>query len=352
MNRIRLQGTAEQRGAKHGEVLREQIAEGVAQWLDVLAARTRKPPHEIIHEFVQTTRFDKAIRLWTPDLLLELRALSHAALQPYATMLAFNLMDEEWWWTWKRGYHANPESGHRPPGCTTVGVRLGPRCVPILGQNMDLPRHYSDHRIVLDIESDDGPNAAVLSTAGMLAIAGCNDGPLAVCVNTLMGLNRSEEGLPVAFTIRRILQHGSAQEAVSFLHSIKHASGQNYAIADGHEIRDVECSASRTVEWAEEHDRLAHANHPLANQDLDPDYGGDHPNTYERQRAAESALMTSSKVGDLYEILRDRSVPICQTGAHPHSNHTFATIITELTSPPKMYVTQGPPHEHRLEEAR
>ena len=83
-----------------------------------------------------------------------------------------------------------------------------------------------------------------------------------------------EEGLPVVFIIRGLLEQSSQADAINFLHRVKHASPQNYLIGGPRKVFDFECSAN-TIEPFEISKRskiVYHTNHALVNKDFNENY--------------------------------------------------------------------------------
>ena len=63
-----------------------------------------------------------------------------------------------------------------------------------------------------------------------------------ICCNTLMELQASDSGLPVAFIVRGILSKRNGQDALFFIKNIPNASGQNYIIGTQDSVCDFESS--------------------------------------------------------------------------------------------------------------
>ena len=64
-----------------------------------------------------------------------------AAEQPFEVLLAYNLMDEEWWWCIERGTATGPHArfSAQPPGCSALAVRQGAHGFPLTAQKV--PQH-------------------------------------------------------------------------------------------------------------------------------------------------------------------------------------------------------------------
>ena len=343
--RVLLEGPPEVRGRMHGEALGETIDSGLRRWRALLRERTARPAAEVIRSLLDRTTFDATIARWAPDELTELEALAAAAGQRRDEILAYNLMDEEWWWCRDHGNTLAPDTleGASPPGCTALAVRCGTDGAPLVAQTMDLSTFYAPGRVLLDVRPSDGAQQLVLSFAGYLGLTGVSRTGLSVNVNTLLSLHNSTAGLPVAFVVRRLLSQPDLSSAVAFVHAVPHASGQNYVVADGEGIVDLEASASGVTEWAGHDGAFAHTNHPLANPHEDAEHATPHPNSVARLTSADTGLGSAHSLADLEAILANRGAPISHIGQEPGDIDTFGAIAVEHTAPPRIRVAPGPP---------
>jgi isopenicillin-N N-acyltransferase-like protein len=333
MTVIECAGTGRARGRAHGEQARDLIHTTLDRWRDGTSAPSR--------QHLAATGLRAAVEAAVPDLAEEMRGIAEAAGVPFAEILAYNFMDEQWW------VHRE----HLAFGCSVLG-RADTDGV-FLAQNMDLPDFMDGSQIVLRVRPQWGPEALVLSSAGMIGLTGINAAGIAVCVNALGMLRHNLAGLPVAAAIRGALAHSSRAEAVDFLHRISHASGQHYAVADARGFHGVECSAATTVvSLPAGAPVLLHTNHPLANNDIDPDAEQE----LQRQgRIADSRvrldfLDTNARcVRDraaAERLLGDRTAPLCVTPGHGRRTETFGAVAFELgTTPPVARFCLGLPNQ-------
>jgi hypothetical protein len=111
----------------------------------------------------------------------------------------------------------------------------------------------------------------VTTFVGYIGANGLNEN-IGITENTLTDLKSSLDGLPVCFVARGVLGKDSFQEAVKFVKSIKHASGQNYIIGSRHEIVSLECASDLVTEyWPDSTKKYTfHANKPLTNTSYHP----------------------------------------------------------------------------------
>jgi len=264
---ITLTGTPRERGRIHGEELRSKIKSITGEWKELLAKQHNIDPDKYLEEFVENTHFLPEIQKWTPGILEEVKGIAEGANIDYTTFYAYQLGDEEWW------YGRNRRFGLVTPGakqCSALGV-FGQEGLPTyMGQNMDIPMYTDGHQVILHVKQHDSDVESFIFTfSGYIATTGMNNKAVGVCCNTLLQLNQRTDGLPVAYIVRGILEQKSREDAVKFIHSIKHASGQNYTIGGPHEVAAYECSShkvSRFIPYAGAQ-RVYHTNHPLVNDD-------------------------------------------------------------------------------------
>jgi isopenicillin-N N-acyltransferase-like protein len=333
-------GTPEERGAQHGEGLREQIAQGLGAWSEAIGEHHGVDPDTYIRQFVQGTNFLEAIRRWTPDLEGEMAGIARGAKQPWEWIYTYNLLDEEWTWSRKVAAEA--------PGCTVIGVTR-PGGAPLLAQTMDIPRVHDETQAVLRVVDESGLEVSLLIYAGMIGLLGCNSAGVAVVVNNLDMLPGSFSGLPVSCVTRGILQQRTLADARAFTLRVPHATGQHYAIASPEGEASIEGWATGVAEQ-EIGETLLHTNHPLyADEPLgDVEARYQFSRTRERLAYVTGAIDACHDVADMQRILSDRTTPV-SIEANGNSM-TFGAVVFECTVPPRMWVTPGPPHLHAFQE--
>jgi isopenicillin-N N-acyltransferase like protein len=333
---VEVSGSGRERGRMHGEILRGHIADALERWDAEVGERMGIPAAEHVAGLLGTTGFLAAIEAHTPELLEEARGIAEGAGVGFDRILAYNLMDEEWWYSQARGHrHA----------CSLVAVAGGDGRGAVLAQNMDLPEVMDGGQTILRSTAPDGSRTVVLTAAGMIGLTGCNSDGLGVCVNTLSMLHHFSEGLPVAFVLRGLLERRSLAGAETFLHTVPHASGQHYAVGCGENAAGFECSAGGVVASDGGTRRFWHTNHPLASRDVDP---ADHEpegtaDSHRRlARLAETAPAVTS-AADCEALLADKQAPLCVAPEAEHHWLTFGSIAMELSDPPRVRIAPGPP---------
>ena len=242
-----------------------------------------------------------------------------------------------------------------------------------VAQNMDLENYTDGFQVIMQIngsfsdgDSDSGsePDQLILTHAGLIGLNGINENRIGLCVNTLMQLKAFSEGLPVAFIVRGLISKRNKREALHFLQSIPHASGQNYILGVGDEVFDFEASTNRVVQYdpKNKNGTVYHTNHPIVNDDVKSWFDPFKPkkkqkesnlvqsNSGKRFMAVEKRLASADHFDEnsFKNVMRSRddpNHPVCRTNLQNGRGFTFASVIFELGLNPQMHFIAGPPDE-------
>jgi isopenicillin-N N-acyltransferase-like protein len=335
-------GDGRARGRAHGEAMRPRIHEGLERWKDALGANGKKPVDRFVEDLVLRSPFLATGERRTPDLLQEIRGIAEGSALPEIDVVAYNLMDEQWWF--------DPAGPVTERGCSVIGVTGDGEIPTVVAQNMDLPRFMDGSQVILRVRSNDAPEALVLSAAGLIGLTGVNRAGVAVCVNALLMLTHSDAGLPVALMVRHLLTHPTLSEAVTTLRSTPHASGQHYAIADATSVVGFECSAGDVVQVdPDTRGVLAHTNHPLESADVDVsseerlEQIGSIKSSQLRLGFLKSASAMTEGSGGAKRLLADRTVPISVSAGDERATLTFGSVVYEMSHPPNAQFCLGRP---------
>jgi hypothetical protein len=356
-----LEGPPRKRGQIHGESLRGKINEIISIWKEEFHKVHHIHPDRYIEDFLAYQKFDKAIERWVPDLKEEVFGIAEAAGVDQKTMYAFQLLDEEWWFAAhrKKGVPL-PEAGN----CSALGVFNQERLPTMLAQTMDIASYTDKHEVLFRIKHQDSAlETLVFSFAGIIAMCGMNNRSLGICCNTLLQLDHRPDGLPVAYIVRGVLAKKIYADAVEFIETIAHASGQNYTIGGPREATSLECSANKVCRYIphEGATQVYHTNHPLVNDDkgiylkmvakVPENKRPKPPDKSEiRFNAIEKRLKDSEKGIDVAAIKAilsshdDAKNPVCRH-ILPGGDGVFtaACVIYELGNSPVLQLAPGPP---------
>jgi isopenicillin-N N-acyltransferase-like protein len=354
---ITLEGTPRHRGQTYGETLRSKILEIIKLWKNNLHQSLDMDPDKYLSQMLEETDFLPAIKKWTPDLLEEVRGIAEGAGVDFKTMYVYQLGDEDYWYGQDRRIEIALQRANK---CSVLGVFDGGPRKTILAQNMDIESYTDGYEVLLHIKHQNSPLESLIYTiAGYISLTGMNNSPLAVCVNALLQLNYSTDGLPVAFVIRALLEKTNLNEAIKFLGTIKHASGQNYAIASPDSVVSYECSENKVSQFTpyEGATRVYHTNHPLVNDDQSKHkkmlkkFGFDKKkrptsNSEVRFNFLKDKLKDTSQkvtVATVKSILGSHEIPICFHKQPEGGGMTAGCLIMELTKSPTLHLAPGPP---------
>lgn len=352
LHRIAISGPPRQRGRQYGEGLRTIIRERDEAWKAHIGVTTGHEPDHFIAHHLESTHYVAAVMRWAPDLLDEVRGIAEGANLPFSDIFAFQLMDEEWWFSQRLGGHHH---------CSGLGFSAAGRAVA--GQTMDLPGWMDGFQTLLSIDDAAADlSAHVLTAAGMVGLCGMNSAGLGVNVNTLAQFPTSTSGLPVAFVSRGLLARHDVASASRFLGEVTHASGQNYILTDVSGVADFEASADGVTAWRPwpESQLVWHTNHPLTTiggSDAGLAATGGDANSIARLAALDRRLAYGTfdaSLAAMTEALAARDDPYAPIARdHVPGRHdlgfTFATVVWEIAPELSAHVAPGPAHAAAFE---
>ena len=345
---LTLKGPPRRRGQIYGQTLRPLISQGIEMWKGHLKS-TGMDPGKFAHQFVQETELLDSVKKWTPDLMEEVTGIAEGSGIDFETMFVWQCTDEDWWFRlFERGLGIEGLWS----SCSALGSSRDGDLPSMVAQNLDLPNHFDGLQVLLHIKGPESLNSFVFAPAGTIGMLGMNKS-LGVCVNTLLCLNHAKDGLPVNFVVRGILEQSTLDDAINFLHQIKHASGQNYIIGDMDRVVDFECSGNKVSQFVPYFGsrRVYHTNHSIANDDRRTSIPQNHEELSQRSRARfgflESQLKDTSKsitLETVQSILASHCVPLCFHNTHkPGEGCTIGSLIMILSPSPELHLALPPP---------
>lgn len=347
---ITLSGTGYELGLQHGKLLKDEIAEIVSRWKANTTAELGRDADSVLSEFFEYARFDEAIQQYAPELYEEVRGIADGSGQAFKEIYVLNLMDEFW------VYIDNLENHH----CSNVGVPARDGRPGYVAQNMDIETYTDGYQTLMRLEATpERPEQLILTHPGLIGLNGLNASGVGLVMNTIMQLQSSPDGLPVAFFVRKILDNTKASEALKFVQEVPHASGQNYILGIRGEVYNFEASATRVVRFDPQNPNgtVYHTNHPVVNTDLKPWYAVYNPangaetlpagsNSYLRFAALQKRMAPGVEISDatIMETLRSKDDPDNPVCLNPkNGGFTFASVIMTMSTPPTLQITAGPP---------
>lgn len=262
-NMIQVDGSPFERGQQIGALLKIKITNAIALW-DKHFFETNKFPLNDYVDFIQEKKyFQTSINQYAPEYLDEVKGIADATKIPYPMLYAWQLADEHYWLI----KLFNEDASVEEEGCSTFGIIKEDQQI-LMGQNLDIPAYKNGLQTIVKIKND-VQTQTVFSQVGLLGSFGCNSSGIALCVNTVSQLGHDENGLPVSYIVRKVLDSTNFKEAEEKLNAIPHASGQNYLLGGQGKIHNYECCSSQVSKIAiNENKYLCHTNHPLAEGNL------------------------------------------------------------------------------------
>jgi hypothetical protein len=368
---IKLSGSGRARGRQYGETLRRQIADLVPRWEAQVDGGN--PAKALVDDILRETRFDRAIQHWAPHLWEEVQGIAEGSGQPLWKIQGIQLLDEIWWFTLYRKAGRAPWREHAdiPERCSALGQVRGPKTT-YSGQNMDIGTWIEGSQVLLHLEeTGEAPAQLVFTYAGSIALNGLNARGIGYCCNTLIQLDPSATGLPMAYVGRRVLEQGSFEDALNVLRNVEHASGQNYLLGAPGRLGSYECSGNHAIEWKGEHGAdgpLLHTNHPFVNRN-DRSFTGMSGGAEAAKRALRSttegrydglrrcAVNGPLEIETIKDTLRTKNAeaPISRTGETVAGNpigYTVGCTIYEHKAEPVLHLAAGPPCSTEFKEFR
>ena len=347
---IEARGAPREIGRQIGEAAREPILAGLAYY---------EEHHEAMggQSFAAAERealdYLPAARAALPNVVAELEGMAEGAGVTLGRLLVPNL-GEELTCNGDPGAPAGtgPHADHEH--CTSIGVRVGGRC--LLGHNEDWFAGEAERNILLRLTTADGTRILAMTSACLIPPSGINSHGVASAGNTVYA-NDQRLGVPNNFIRRHMLEARSLADARERALLPERARGSNHIMADAGRVLDVETSA--TAAAVLEGERLVHTNHfldpALAPYEMSTSIGT-------RRRAARAAALLDQGLGrgdDPHELLaailrdhdgRDEAVSIC---GHPdlsvpvgERDMTTASMIWDPAAG-TVDVCAGPPCENQ-----
>lgn len=360
---IELSGSSYNRGLQHGTQLKKEIAEVFTKWKTNIRTAVKGDPDSMLTVFLQSTDFKPAIEKNTPGMLEEVKGIADGSGQSFNDVYAFQLVDEFWVYLDKQ---FNADKHH----CSGIGVAATTTHPAYIAQNMDLENYMQGYQVLFHLPTGTNePEQYILSCAGLVALNGMNAAGIGLCMNTIMELQASADGLPVAFVIRGVLSKQSGNDALDFLRKVKHASGQNYILGIADSVYDFEASSNQVVRFFSkngDNSIVYHTNHALANHDVKAWYKDYHQqvltnaaqerNTTVRFSALQQHLnkKTSDISADVIKTtLRSKdneSNPVCRAFSENGSIFTFSSVLFTLGGKRSIQLTNGSPDQSDYKE--
>lgn len=359
---IKISGKPFDRGYQHGQQLKPQIAEVYQKWKESLEKDSGKKADEIIADFLTSTRYKTYIEKWTPEIYEEIKGIAAGSDQSLDDVFAFQIIDEYWGYLDRLKNNTNDQNK-----CTAVAVAKTKEQPTLVAQNVDIDNYMHGYQVLIHIQGGKNtPEQFIMTCAGYLGFAGMNKN-ISLVINALTDVSSSVYGLPVPFVTRGILQQWNAADAVEFINTVQHATGQSYLVGSPRKVYAFEASANQVVEFNPHNRKLVyHTNHSLVNEDIKPwrveirkqmlSGQGRKSNSATRLQGVHNFLakfenrLTKDNIKDILRSKEDPIFPICVPFREGGSAFTFSSVVFTLGDRPSAEVTYGTPDQNEYQQ--
>ena len=335
-----VRGTPREMGCQIGESTRGQVQ----QFCEIALERLNKAAHVSEQRARAVTEGSLAkARDYAPDLVEELQGVADGANVSLEQVMFLQVRN-----------HFPPEDS----GCTSVSWENVADVGPVVAQNWDNDPELDPLTVVLTRRPKDKPATLNLTQAGLIAYIGCNDQGIGACLNTLPAPQR-EIGVPHYFTLRRIYESASLDEAYEAVNSADRAIPANINLATPQGPADLEVTIDDVHILKQSPGKgLCHTNHCMHSA-LQP-INNDFPELIQSGPRLDRIETLSSLAGDgmrlqdVQEMLRDHDgypQSICRHLNDDPQTGWWQTVFSVIVAPAELslYVTRGTPCDHPFE---
>lgn len=333
---IEVAGSCQFMGRQLGEAAREEIRNFVAMAFE-RNAKTIAVSRETIRRLAAESAV--FVESYAPEMLLELKGMSQGSGVPFEDLMFLQIR--------------NQLTSGMDSGCTSIsaGSSVTDTHKPLIGQNWDNDPALDPYTIVLTRRPTNKPAFVTITQAGLIAYIGFSDAGIAACLNTLPAPSRAA-GVPHYFTLRRIFESRTLDDAVTAVSSAQRAIPANIMLATPEGPADLEVTVDDVhVLVPREAEILTHTNHCLH-----PELVGINEQFAEMIRSRPrlrriDALMDvrhSLSLDALKIALRDHEgfpESLCRHANSDPQHGYWETVFSVIMSPEsrEMYVARGNP---------
>ncbi len=262
LTRLITQGTPSEVGAMHGAAFASEIRAYVDDRI-VLSGIGTDLDHEGIVG-IASGMLD-AHEQYDADLFVEMTARAHAAgISPEEAVIVGGFTD------FIDTVRALAGGTGFEDSCTSViTTDAQSEGAGFLAQTWDMHASATPHVFMLDVVTNDDPQALVFTTHGTLGQIGMNTAGIAIGINNL-AVTDGALGVTWPFVVRKALRQTTLDAAVGCIVEAPLAGGHNFMLFDA-EGNGVSIEATPTTQYVQhlDTDPLVHTNHGLVPQTAD-----------------------------------------------------------------------------------
>ncbi len=323
---ITLEGSPEEIGIQHGEILKNKIHSTVT-WYKKVISKEEKQILTLVEIFKLT------IENFDPTYASEIEAIATGADINSNWIYMLNSRSEI------MNIFQNE--------CTAAFFKSS----AILGQNWDWAEDLENLAVIMKIkkQDDNKPDILMMTEPGIIGKIGFNSNGLGVCLNFLNS-GKLPRGVPIHILLRKVLELSSINQVGRSIGPFMSGKSANILIGEkSGEYIDIEFANDEHYYPNTTSDAFIHTNHYLMNNALNSDTEK-LASSFSRYNKALNIIKNnpSKTVEDMKGILLDRTnkaLPICR----PYVDNpdigtvgTICTIIMDLKNG-KMHITKGSP---------
>lgn len=259
MNVLELTGSPRQRGRCHGEALKELICEFADSITEV---------HQQNNNYLTVAtpslkdfcyRNLGFMKKYARELVDEMEGIAEGAGVKFSDILLLNAFLE------LEDLRAPALGGKILPdslwGCTTFNIpaEISANGKAFIGQTYDMEKYYQKFLVLQKITNAHGPDALVVSLAGIIGLNGMNSVGIGSVINKITATD-ARPGVIYPFVMRKILASQRIGDALGAAIFSPRASGINYQLCGSGLAFCAETSATR-YELLDCRSGIAHTNH-------------------------------------------------------------------------------------------
>ncbi|WP_158548331.1 C45 family autoproteolytic acyltransferase/hydolase [Marixanthomonas ophiurae] len=336
--------TAYERGFQHGRALEFVIKKSLDNFENWITENTTiNVPGEAISDFATGKGYMQSVKDQLPELFNEFQGIVDGAQVDFNKLFSYQSFDEFYSYL-EAGNHFKTKEGN----CTTTGVLGRENQANFLTHNNDLPSYHKGAVTVLKVKYPNTDLVILQQTfAGQIGQNGVNNYGVAVGINTIIDLPVSNNGIPVSFNVRKILESKNITESLEYLKKVDFGTSMNYLIADRETAIAVE-TWEDTIQVIDnkEQQYIAHTNHtlqknaPVIYQIDEAVNDSSFGYTYARLNLANKILEANANTIDYEGLRKLKSTPPIL-----NSNTIMGTIISiPKKGFPILWTTPGSPN--------
>jgi len=343
---IDVAGSCRLMGRQIGEATRNEIRSFVATALDRVHQTIRISRDTLLEIIAASMAFTKD---YSPDLLEELHGMSEGSGVSLNDLMFLQIR--------------NQLTSEQDSGCTSFSAAASSSLRPfsVVGQNWDNDPALDPYTVVLTRRPTNRPTCMSVTQAGLIAYIGFNDAGIAACLNSLPALSRPT-GVPHYFTLRRIFECRTLDDAVHVVESARRAIPANIMLATPQGPADLEVTIDSVHVLRENHSEiLTHTNHCLHPQlRLVNDQFDELIQSRPRLRRIDELLKSPPSVPGMAQFqaaLRDHQdfpKSLCRHANDDPQHGFWETVFSVIMVPEagEMHIARGTPCNHDYEVYR